>query len=93
MQIEYITTRDLVNSKGEVKGKVRIIKLVGEEEATLELNCPECGYSEKRKEKWEEPFVSGQGQNQKFYVKCSKCDFSVRLLKLKKEIKQLTKKK
>jgi|YelNatPaOPRAMG01_1025707.scaffolds.fasta_scaffold07222_11 hypothetical protein len=93
MQIEYITTRDLANSKGEVKGRVRIIKLVGEEEATVELKCPECGYFEKRKEKWEEPFVSGQGQNQKFNLKCSKCDFSVKLLKLKKEIKKLTKKK
>ncbi|MEM7825346.1 MAG: hypothetical protein QW412_00615 [Candidatus Aenigmatarchaeota archaeon] len=91
--IEYITTRDLVNSKGEIKGRVRIIKLVGEEYATLELKCPECNHSEKRNEKWQEPFISGQGQNQKFYVKCSKCNFSTKLLKLKKEIKQLTKKK
>lgn len=82
-----------MNSKGEVKGRVRIIKLVGEEEATLELICPECNNSEKRKEKWQEPFVSGEGLNQKFNIKCSNCNYSVQLLKLKKEIKKLTKKK
>ncbi|MEM5882821.1 MAG: hypothetical protein QXQ77_01095 [Candidatus Aenigmatarchaeota archaeon] len=93
MKIEYITTRDLTNSKGEIKGRIRIIKLVGEEEATVEFTCPECNYSEKKREKWKEPFVFGQGLNQKFNVKCSNCNFSTQLLKLKKEIKKLTKKK
>ena len=88
MQIQFITTRHLENSKGEEKGRVRIIKLVGEEDATVELTCPECNHSEKRKEPWEEPFVVGEKANKKFNVECSKCDFKVRLLKLKKEMKK-----
>ena len=88
MQIEYITTRPLENSKGEVKGKVRIIKLVNEEKAALELTCPECGNSENRKEDWAEPLVEGTGANQKFNIKCNKCGFSVKLMKLKKEAKK-----
>lgn len=88
MQIEYITTRNLENSKGEIKGKIRIIKLVGEEEATVELTCSECGFSENRKEAWQEPFVVGTGANKKFTIKCRKCDFQIKLLKLKKEMKK-----
>jgi len=88
MQIQYITTRPLENSKGEVKGKIRIIKLVDEAEATVELTCPECSFSEKRKEAWEEPFVVGERANKKFNVACSKCGFKKRLLKLKKEMKK-----
>lgn len=88
MQIQFITTRPLENSKGEVKGKVRIIKLVDEADATVELTCPECGFSEKRNEAWEEPFVVGEGAKKKFNVVCSKCGFKKRLLKLKKEKKK-----
>lgn len=88
MQIEYITTRNLENSKGEVRGKIRILKLVGEKEATVEFNCPECNSVENRKENWAEPFVEGTRANQKFNIKCGKCNFSVKLSKLKKEIKK-----
>ncbi|MHA1742632.1 MAG: hypothetical protein ACTSV6_00090 [Candidatus Heimdallarchaeota archaeon] len=88
MAIEYITTRDLQNSSGEAKGKIRILKLVEENEATVEFTCPECGSTEKRKEMWGEPFVEGSGINQKFHIKCNKCGFSVKLMKLKKEVKK-----
>ncbi|HKZ45282.1 MAG TPA: hypothetical protein VJ343_01100 [archaeon] len=88
MQLEYITTRPLENSKGEAKGKARIVKLVGKPQATIELTCPECNHSESRKEDWSEPLVEGTGKNQQFNIKCSKCNFSVKMMKLKKEAKK-----
>lgn len=83
--IEYITTREL---EGKIKRKIRILKLKEDNNATIEFTCPECGSSEKRNESWSEPFIEGTGANQKFNVKCSKCSFSVKLLKLKKEVKK-----
>lgn len=83
--IEYITTREL---ESKVKGKIRILKLKEDNDATIEFTCPECGFSEKRNESWGEPFVEGTGANQKFNIKCSKCEFTVKLLKLKREIKK-----
>jgi DNA-directed RNA polymerase subunit RPC12/RpoP len=88
MALEYITTRILANSKGEEKGKVRIIKMAEDTFATVELTCPECGFTESRKENWSVPFTEGEGKNQKFNIRCSKCGFSVKLMKLKKEVKK-----
>jgi hypothetical protein len=88
MAIEYITTRYLQNSSGQTKGKIRIFKLAGEADAAVEYTCPECGSTEKRKEFWKEPFIEGNGANQKFNFKCNKCNFSIKLLKLKKEVKK-----
>lgn len=83
--IEYITTREL---EGKTNGKIRIMKLKEEDDATVEFMCPECGVEEKRNESWSEPFMEGAGANQKFNVRCSKCGFSVKLLKLKKKVKK-----
>lgn len=80
--IEYITTRILDN------GKIRILKLKEEDFATLEFLCPNCGKFEKRKEEWKEPFLIGKGKNQKFFVKCNFCGYSLKLEKLRKEIKK-----
>jgi len=85
MTLEYITTRVF---EGKTTGKIRIFKLKEEPEAVVEFVCPDCGADEKWKEKWGEPFVEGTGMNAKFNVKCSKCGFSTKLLKLKKEIKK-----
>lgn len=86
--IEYITTRELENSSGQIKGKIRIVKLAEEADAAVDLTCPECGAAEKKKEVWKEPFVEDTGTKQKFNIKCSKCDFSMKMLKLKKEVKK-----
>lgn len=88
MPIEYITTRNLENSSGEIKGKVRILKLAEEAEAAVEYTCPECGFAEKRKESWKEPFIEGGGANQKFNFNCKKCGYKMKLMKLKKEVKK-----
>jgi DNA-directed RNA polymerase subunit RPC12/RpoP len=82
MAIEFITTREI---SGKFSGKVRIVKLAEEPEAQIECTCPECGFSEKRKEKWSEPLVSGAGANKKFNIKCNKCSFEIKFVKLKKE--------
>ena len=88
MALEYITTRDLENSLGQPKGKIRILKVREESEANVEVTCPECRHTEKRKEPWEEPFVSDTGKNQKFNLVCNKCGFNINVLKLKKEVKK-----
>lgn len=85
MPLEYITTRELANKAGEPKGKVRIMKKSEDEQAMVQLTCPECGFLDNRKEPWGEPFTSGAGSKQVFNVKCSKCGFSMKMLKLKKE--------
>lgn len=88
MPLEYITTRELENSAGEAKGKIRISKMKEEGSAKVEFTCPECSASERRSEAWAEPFVTGEGSSKKFNVKCGKCGFSVKVLKLKKEMKK-----
>lgn len=82
MAIEFITTREV---SGKAAGKVKIVKLAEEPEAHVEYTCPECGFSEKRREKWSEPLVSGAGANKKFNVTCSKCKSRIKFVKLKKE--------
>lgn len=85
MPLEYITTRELQNSKGEAKGKIRIVKMRENSQADIDLTCPECGASVKMKEEWAEPFTQGTGSKQTFNLTCSKCGFKIKLLKLKKE--------
>jgi uncharacterized Zn finger protein len=85
MGLEYITTREF---EGKVGGKIRILKMKEESQAAIDFTCPECGNNEKKKENWFEPFVEGNGAKQKFNIKCSKCGFTTKILKLKKEAKK-----
>lgn len=91
MAIEYITTRELENSSGQIKGKARILKLAEETEAAVEYTCPECNSTEKRRETWKEPFIEGTGASQKFNLTCKKCGFKIKLMKLKKKPKRKNK--
>lgn len=88
MSLEYITTRDLQNRSGEIKGRVRILKNKEEDFAQVDFICPECNFNEKGKKAWAPPFVEGSGVNQKFNLQCKNCGYSIKLLKLKKEIKK-----
>ena len=85
MTLEYITMREMENSKGEMKGRIRIMKMKEDAHALVDMTCPECGFNEKRKEAWTEPFVTGLKAKQVFFLKCGKCPYSVKVLKLKKE--------
>jgi predicted RNA-binding Zn-ribbon protein involved in translation (DUF1610 family) len=78
MEISYITTRELENSSGQIKGKIRIIVLKGESTANVDLVCPECGTEEKWKEEWKMPFNTS----------CKKCGFKIKVDSLRKEIKK-----
>ena len=88
MKIQYITTRELSDSKGRKRGRVRIIKMVESEYAEVDFICPECGFEERKKERWGPPFVEGSGMGQKFNIICKRCGYSVKLHKLRKEIKK-----
>jgi len=90
--LEYITTRDLQNSKGEMKGKIRIVKNKEDSFAVVDFTCPECGFKEKSQKEWKEPFIEGEGINKKFNIVCPKCGYKIKLMKLKKEIKNKDKK-
>lgn len=86
--IEYITTRDLTDSEGRAAGKVKIVKMDSENVASVVLKCPECGAEENSKESWSEPFVNGEGKSQSFAIKCGKCSYKAKVMKLRKEIKK-----
>ena len=88
MVIEFITTRELKNKRGEMKGSVRILKLKEEDKAMVDFTCPECGHAEKREEVWQEPFVTGSGANKEMNAVCKKCGYRVTILKMKKEMQK-----
>jgi ssDNA-binding Zn-finger/Zn-ribbon topoisomerase 1 len=81
MAIEYITTRNLENSLGKITGKIRIIKFKEESEANIEYTCPECNFTENKKEVWKKPFS----------IKCSKCGYLIKVPSLRAEIKKMKK--
>ena len=86
MAIEFITTRGLKNKADKPTGKIRIVKLKEQQEALVDYTCPECGHAEKKKELWQEPFLTGSGANRKMSVVCAKCGNKMTVLKLKKQI-------
>jgi Zn ribbon nucleic-acid-binding protein len=88
MVLEYITTRDLENKSGQIKGKLRIMKMKESSKATVDFICPECSKSEKVEKEWKEPFVEGSGANQKFNLNCNECGYSQKIMKLKKKEKK-----
>jgi len=83
--IEYATIREL---EGRTKGRIRIVKLKEEKDADVEFTCPECGFTEKKRVGWKEPFVNGGGLNQFFLLECSRCGQQSKIFKLRKEIKK-----
>lgn len=78
MEIAYITTRNLENSANQIKGRIRVIVLKGENTAEVDLTCPECGFEQKKREVFKMPFSTS----------CEKCGFKIKLQSLRKEIKK-----
>ncbi|HLC59023.1 MAG TPA: hypothetical protein VJH34_00690 [archaeon] len=85
--LEYVTNRDLTNSQGKSSGKIKILKMHGED-AQVEFVCPECGFKKDSRVKWMEPFVNGAGSGQYFLLVCGKCNQKTKILRLKKELKK-----
>ncbi len=78
----FVSNRILKNSKGEEKGRMRVVVKVNSDIAETDYECPECGFNEHVELEWKRPFS----------VKCSKCGFLMRLPRLKDEIKREKKK-
>ena len=64
----YHTLRDLDNG-----GKIRVLAIKGEENATAEYICPFCGHSGVAEELWKRPFS----------IKCGSCGKTIKVPKLK----------
>ena len=74
----FVSNRVMKNSKGDDKGRMRMLVPKGSETAQVDYVCPECGLSKHIETPWIRPFS----------VKCSKCGFVLKLPKLKDEIKK-----
>jgi len=61
------------------------MKIKEKQDADVDYTCPECGFSEKKKENWAEPFHTGVGAKQEFNLTCGKCGYQMKFFKLKKE--------
>ena len=74
----YVTNRTLRNKNYEEKGRLRVF--VRNESDTIEgdYECPECGFKGKISQIWKRPFV----------FRCSKCNFLIKIPKMKDEIKR-----
>ncbi|MCK5023776.1 MAG: hypothetical protein KAS04_06375 [Candidatus Aenigmarchaeota archaeon] len=75
---KFVSNRVLKNKAEEEKGKMRVLVKAGTDVATVYYTCPECGFSERLDTGWERPFA----------LRCSKCDFNMKLPKLKDEMKR-----
>ncbi len=74
----YITNRAIENEAGESAGKIRILVKNGSTDAEVDYTCPQCKKSEHVIKPWVRPFS----------VKCSGCEFLIRVSSLKKEKKK-----
>lgn len=72
---EYHTLRTLENN-----GKVRALVIKGENVVHIELICPKCGAYDYHAQEWKH--VS-KGAKYRFETKCPKCEFIVKIEKLK----------
>ena len=74
----YLTNRTIRDKAGEENGKIRVVVKTGSDTAEVDYVCPECRCSEHIEKPWERPFS----------VRCSKCNFNIKLPKMKSEIKK-----
>ncbi len=80
---KYVTNRSLKNKADEEKGRIKVLVPAESEIAQVDYICPECGFSEHTEEPWQRPFS----------LKCGKCGATMKIPKLKDEIKKDKKKR
>jgi ribosomal protein L37AE/L43A len=78
----FITNRLLQNKAGQEKGRIRILVKTGSNTAETDYVCPECGLQKHVEIPWVRPLL----------LKCAKCGITIKVPKLKDEIKKDTKK-
>ena len=81
----YHTWRDVADRNGKLTGKIRVLvpkkgDLAGI--AMVEYICPRCSYYGYMEKQWKRPFS----------IKCEKCNFTIRVPKLKDQAKREAKK-
>ncbi len=79
----FVTNRVLKNSKGEEKGRLKVMVKTGSDTAGTDYTCPECGHSEHVEITFVRPFK----------VRCSECGLLMKVSKLKDDIKREKKRK
>ena len=73
----YHTWRDIENDKGEKIGEIRVLVLE-DGVARVEYQCPKCGHIGYDEKPWKRPFS----------VKCEECGHTIRVPKLRDQIKK-----
>jgi len=75
---EFHTQRGVMNKKGELSGRVRVLVLKEDRIARVEYVCPECGNYGYIEKEWKRPFS----------FNCQKCGVLIRVPKLRAQIKK-----
>lgn len=78
----YITNRTVQNKGGELKGRIALLVRAGSTTAEYKYACPECGDVRDGQQEFRRPIT----------IRCQKCGFLMKILKLKDELKKDKKK-
>lgn len=78
-EFSYLTKRKLENSSGEETGEIFIWRRGGEEDYNYIMQCPFCR---------EEQEGSTKFERRPYRIRCSKCNKSITISKLKDEAKR-----
>ena len=74
----YHTWRKIKDEKTGKEGEIRVLVVKGSESAHVEYRCPACGHESYLTKPWRRPFS----------VRCEKCNYLIRVPRLRDEIKR-----
>lgn len=74
-QFRYVTNRTLVNKAKQKRGRIRIMVRNGSDLAEGDYQCPECSHEGQINQEFKRPLK----------VRCGKCNFLMRIPKLKNQ--------